>query len=921
MIELGIIPIRSLDSAREARKKIWRLAANLKQDEATAARLAVITSEMGRLLHRLGSESRITVAAGFDGASAGLLIGFESRGDIGGAFHLPRFFDSVQAYVGDGGYRGVKGLKRFRGLVAHPGDEFLAAQRDLIQRPSRADLLLEVQEKNRALERHSAQLEEKVAERTAELRVAKEAAEAATEARSMFLANMSHEIRTPLNGIIGFATLAERTELTPQQRTYLHKIQISSNALLSLINDILDFSKIEAGKLDIEYVDFQLQAVLEELADLFADRAAEKDIELVIARDTDVPGALVGDPLRLRQVLINLLSNALKFTEKGNIVVKARCVALARDQARLRFSVRDSGIGIPREKIGTLFDSFTQADGSTTRKYGGTGLGLSICKQLTELMGGEIHADSEPGEGSTFWFELPFQRQAVEKEKSYRLDIDLRGRRALVADDNEMVREILGETMRSFGFEVDTAADGEQALGRLHAAAAEGDPYHLVLMDWKMPRMDGIETSRRIRAMPECRDIPIVMITAFGREHERDQGAGIGIDAFLTKPVQQSVLFDTLMRVFRQASGEQGTERAMLTRKPAPVVGLRGARLLLAEDNIINQEVALGILSAEGMSVELANNGREAVDMAGREPYDAVLMDMQMPEMDGYDAARRIREDAALADLPIIAMTAHAMEGDRQKCLDAGMNDYVTKPIDPKQLFDVLGKWVSVEPQRERGATSPSPDPPLQAAEIPVLPGFDQEEALKRLGGNARLYRKLLGDMARNHGGDCAQIRTALKAGDLAAARQFAHTLKGIAGNLSAKEVHRAAAAMESAVISMLDGGDGVDGQDCLSNLAQAMDSALKAIGSMPPPGEPVRTESPEAAGAPELDESRILEIARQLREAAEDGDVAEITQAIEQLPAGSEHRTRLMAMADDFDLDGLVESAAELEQTCAGRG
>jgi signal transduction histidine kinase/DNA-binding response OmpR family regulator/HPt (histidine-containing phosphotransfer) domain-containing protein len=916
MIELGAIPIRGLDSVREARKKIWRLAASLQLDEVSAARLAVITSEMGRLLQRLGNDPRITVAANFEGADAGLMLGFESKGAIGESAHLPQFFDRVQTYVGDDDYRGVRGLKRFRGLVTHPGDQFLAAQRELIQRPSRGELLLEVQEKNKALERHSAELEGKVAERTAELRVAKEVAEAATEARSMFLANMSHEIRTPLNGIIGFATLAQRTELTPQQQAYLHKIQISSNALLSLINDILDFSKIEAGKLDIEYVDFQLQAVLEELADLFADRVAEKDIELLIARDSDVPSALIGDPLRLRQILINLLSNALKFTETGDILVKVQSLDQTRSRARLRFSVRDSGIGIPENKLGTLFDSFTQADGSTTRKYGGTGLGLAICKQLAELMGGGIHADSEPGKGSTFWFELPFERQAPEQEKSYRLSVDLRGQRALVTDDNRMGREILSETMLSFGFEVGTAADGEEALAQLHAAVDEGRPYDLVLMDWKMPGMDGIETSRRIRATPEFRDIPIVMVTAFGREHEREQGEGIGIDAFLTKPVQQSVLFDTLMLVFEQASGEKGTARAMVTRKSARAVGLHGAHLLLAEDNLINQEVAMGILSAEGIGVDLANNGREAVDMAGRKRYDAVLMDMQMPEMDGYEAARRIRADAALADLPIIAMTAHAMEGDRKKCLEAGMNDYVTKPIDTKQLFDVLGKWVSVAAEPIEGA---APEPRAQApatAEMPSLPGFDPVDALKRLGGNERLYRKLLADMARNHSRDCEQIQEALKAGDPGAARHIAHTLKGIAGNLSAEEVHEAAAAMESVLISMAEGAEGVDAEDRLAKLAQAMGRAVDNIRSMlPQPSESVQAQPVASVSAPELDKTQITEIARQVKEAAEDGDVDEVTQAIELLPAGSEHRNRFMAMADDFDFDGLVESATELEQ------
>jgi CheY-like chemotaxis protein len=728
--------------------------------------------------------------------------------------------------------------------------------------------------------------------------------------------------RRPQPRRVGFATLAQRTELTPQQQAYLHKIQISSNALLSLINDILDFSKIEAGKLDIEYVDFQLQAVLEELADLFADRVAEKDIELLIARDSDVPSALIGDPLRLRQILINLLSNALKFTETGDILVKVQSLDQTRSRARLRFSVRDSGIGIPENKLGTLFDSFTQADGSTTRKYGGTGLGLAICKQLAELMGGGIHADSEPGKGSTFWFELPFERQAPEQEKSYRLSVDLRGQRALVTDDNRMGREILSETMLSFGFEVGTAADGEEALAQLHAAVDEGRPYDLVLMDWKMPGMDGIETSRRIRATPEFRDIPIVMVTAFGREHEREQGEGIGIDAFLTKPVQQSVLFDTLMLVFEQASGEKGTARAMVTRKSARVVGLHGAHLLLAEDNLINQEVAVGILSAEGIGVDLANNGREAVDMAGRKRYDAVLMDMQMPEMDGYEAARRIRADAALADLPIIAMTAHAMEGDRKKCLEAGMNDYVTKPIDTKQLFDVLGKWVSVAAEPIEGA---APEPRAQApatAEMPSLPGFDPVDALQRLGGNERLYRKLLADMARNHSRDCEQIQEALKAGDPGAARHIAHTLKGIAGNLSAAEVHETAAAMESVLISMAEGAEGVDAEDRLAKLAQAMGRAVDNIRSMPPqPSESVQAKPVEGVSAPELDKTQIAEIARQVKEAAEDGDVDEVTQAIELLPAGSEHRTGFMAMADDFDFDGLVESATELEQVCTGRG
>jgi two-component system sensor histidine kinase/response regulator len=424
---------------------------------------------------------------------------------------------------------------------------------------------------------------------------AKELAEAATEARSRFLANMSHEIRTPMNGIIGFTSLLLKTELTPRQQNFLSKIRSSADALLSLINDILDFSKIEAGRLDIEYTDFQLQEILEDLADLFADQAAKKDIELIVHRDPAVPGTLLGDPLRLRQVLVNLTGNAIKFAEQGEVYVHVTSLERDAGQVRLRFEVRDTGIGIAPEALDKLFGSFVQADGSTTRRYGGTGLGLTISKQLVELMGGRIGVDSEPGTGSTFWFELPFSLRPGASAPPQRVGADLRGLKVLVVDDNATCREVLAETLRSFGFDAHTAASGEQALEDLHGAAP-GRPFQLVLMDWRMPGLDGLETSRRVRRDPALANIPIVLVTAFAKGYNKGVLEEIGIDGFLHKPIQQSVLFDTLMQVFGRAGAGAGQGAKLVSEATLrDTQALSGARVLLAEDNAINRELALNL--------------------------------------------------------------------------------------------------------------------------------------------------------------------------------------------------------------------------------------------------------------------------------------------------------------------------------------
>ena len=908
MTNLGQVRIANEGSLIEGRNKLRELSLALGANPIHAARVAAGASELFRLLLREFSDYQVQIDLANIG-EAELRLSFPmtkaTLTELAEVYTVRKVHDPTIMVL----------ASRLPGVQV-PDKKVLSQVREILERKNRDELMAEVQEQNLTLARHQESLEQTVVERTQQLNEAMEAANEANKAKGDFLANMSHEIRTPMNAIIGLTELCLRTELNEKQRDYLSKVLNSSQALLGIINDILDFSKIEAGKLDIENIEFELTGVLESLATVTSVKTQEKGLELIFDCDPEIPAVLIGDPLRLGQILINLTNNSVKFTEKGEILVKLELLKRTKQDVLLRVSVKDTGIGMTQEQQGKLFRSFSQADASTTRQYGGTGLGLAISKQLVEMMHGEIGVTSAPDEGSTFFFTVQLgvgvDTIGTEHPASPLLD----NCRVLVVDDNPTARDILVSYLEWLNVRVDQAINGHEALEMVES----DDPaYDIIVLDWMMPDMTGLEVARTLREKNDNKAVSsIILSSAFSSGDVLNAPGGELVDAFLPKPVTAPQLQQVLISALgASADTDRGAPRRKDQTGAEQLRPIRGTHLLLVEDNEINQQVAQELLEQAGLKVDIANHGQEALQMLEEDTYACVLMDMQMPIMDGLTATRLIREDQRFKDLPVLAMTANATMDDRARALESGMNDHIAKPINPRQLFEALMRWIpptgrEVDDTSPLGKDLPDRYASAEVEKVPHLPGFQVSEGVNRVGGSVEAYKRLVRKFAENQANAVNEIRSAIQTGDGELAVRTAHSLKGAAGALGAVSVQEAAAQLETELKAGAENAD----PSLIDALADTLEHTIETIKASLGSAEQGSPSTGEAVAITQEMIERLSDLHQQLEDF--DSEAEDTLNGLLTELGNSPAAALLATVAKHVSAYDMEEAAAELERATA---